>query len=57
MKEHEAETLHVVTENVALPEIQVGAADVPDEADSTAEIDYSGAIPQIHFGKKPEKED
>ena len=48
MKKNESNALHVVTENVALPEILVGETpDQPDETESAAKIDFSGAIPQF----------
>lgn len=51
MDKNEENILHVVNENVAVPEVVVGDADIPDEKDSDENIDFSGAIPTIHIKK------
>ena len=56
MEKKETNALHVVTENVALPEVLVGETPAqPDEAESSDEIDFSGAIPQFRVGNQPKK--
>ncbi|MBR2732208.1 MAG: hypothetical protein IKD72_09535 [Clostridia bacterium] len=56
MKENETNALHVVTENVALPEVLVRETPAqPEEAEPDAEIDFSGAIPEFHVGSQPKQ--
>ena len=50
----EAKKMHIETENLAVPEIEFdeNRDEDLDENVEEPEIDFSGAIPQIHFKQK-----
>ena len=42
----------ITSENLAIPEIHINETAQDQLEESEEEIDYSGAIPEVHFRKK-----